>query len=58
MSKPNKKLRLTPDRLREIVYTSVGAATAPWMRDNPHYVFPAVETERAIERVLKEYNID
>lgn len=45
------------EKLHEIIYQTVGAATVPFMADNPDYVFPSERVRDAIEECLKQFGI-
>lgn len=47
-------LTLTVEEVREIAYQAAGAATAPFMRDHPHYVMPVEQVREAVEAVLHD----
>jgi hypothetical protein len=41
-----------------LVHEAAGAATAPLMRDHPHYVFPDQEVSEAVRNVLRDHGFD
>lgn len=45
------------DKLHEIIFQAVGAATGVMLRDNPEYVFPSEKVMEAVEKVLVEFGI-
>jgi hypothetical protein len=45
------------DKLHEIIYQAVGAATVPMMQDHPDYVFPSERVKEAVEGCLVKLGI-
>lgn len=53
----NEQKRDVVEKLREIIYQAVGAATVPFMEDHPTYVFPDDRIKEGIERVCSDFGI-
>lgn len=45
------------EKIREIIFQSVGAATGVILVDHPHYVFPSERVKEAVEKVCAEFGI-
>lgn len=45
------------EKLREIIFQAVGAATGLCLKDHPDYVFPAEQVRLAVEQVCFEFGI-
>ena len=45
------------EKLYEIIYQTVGAATVPFMEDHPDYVFPSERVIEAVAYSLKNFGI-
>jgi hypothetical protein len=45
------------DKIREIVYQSVGAGSRPLLEDHPAYIFPSTRVADAVEAVLSDFGI-
>lgn len=53
-----KIVMFTVEQLCALVYTACGAASVPFMRDNPGYIMPSEEIQMAVDPILRESGID
>lgn len=49
---------LTNKQVAQIAFEAAGAASAPFMQDHPHYVFPSERVSAGVDQVLLEHGID
>lgn len=45
------------EKLREIIFQAVGAASVIYLKDHPDYVFPAERIRETVEQVCIEFGI-
>lgn len=55
---PQREVTMSVERLHNLVYGAVGAASVPFMRDNPSYVMPSEELGESTAAIMREFGVE